>query len=186
MHKLKKKKQTLTKNKVMQSYYLKEMQLCFEPIEAWLNFLGIAGDDAVKPKLTPEICLSWVRNLAGENQESHQKKGNPLRGAWPCVVCKWLQHLGWFPAVPVSLALPSWFPFDKGLILPARAFITNSDWFRWDLPLGKRRADPGGRGRGERGQETLVSLLLLPLVTRGGRSWVICFYFLFPICLGPK
>lgn len=101
------------------------MQLCFEPIEAWLNFSGFVGDDVVKPKLTLEIWLSWVRNLAAENVESHWKKGNllaqelvPVQFANGCSI--WGDSCS-----SIFLALPSWIPFSKGLILPTTALVTN-------------------------------------------------------------
>lgn len=165
----------------MQSYYLREMQLCFEPIEAWLNFSGFVGDDVVKPKLTLEICLSWVRSLAGENVESHWKKGNLLAGesvpaqfANGCSI--WGDSYG-----SIFLALPSWIPFNNGLILPATALVTNC--FRWDCCPWANSVQPlAAMDRARVGRKHWLLLLSV----WGGRSWVICFYFLLPICLGQK
>lgn len=97
----------------MQSYYLREMQLCFEPIEAWLNFSGFASDDVVKPELTREICLSWDRNLAGENGEPLKEGESPCRESLSLCSLQMDAAFGVIRALPFSWLFPAESPSLK-------------------------------------------------------------------------
>lgn len=112
MHKLKKKppKPNPTKNEIMQNY-LREMQLCFEPIEAWLNFSEFAGDDVVKPKLIPETCLSWVRLVKMER--ATEGRVVSLLGSLSLCSLQMDLAFGVIPAVPFPWLFPAESPSVK-------------------------------------------------------------------------